>query len=83
MYLKRPSEMESSGHLDRESKTNTKLGIPGSGLDPGSASYQLYDFRPPPRPSEPLSSSVRWVTMQGLLLGINEGHDGESTCHIT
>lgn len=45
--------MESSGHLDRESKTNAKLGIPRCGLDPGSASYQLYDFRPPPCLSEP------------------------------
>ena len=63
--------MESSGHPDRESKTNTKLGILGTGLDPGSASYQLYDFRPTPRLSEPLSSSVRGVAVQGLLLGIN------------
>lgn len=44
--------MESSGNFDRERKTNTKLGIPGYGLDPGGASCQLYDMRPPPCLSE-------------------------------
>lgn len=55
--------MESSGHLDRESKTNTTLGIPRSGLDPVSASCQLYDFRPPPCLSEPpfLSREVGYL----------------------
>lgn len=46
--------MESSGHIDRESETNIELGIPGPGLNPGSASYQFYEFRPPPCLSEPL-----------------------------
>lgn len=63
--------MESSEHIDRESETNIELGIPGPGLNPGSASYQFYEFRPPPCLSEPRSSSVRWVTLQRLLLGIN------------